>query len=256
MGMRLIPGAPWILDTFCGGGGAAVGYYRAGFNVVGVDINPQPRYPFRFILDDAMDCLEMLAWDGCYDMPPYDRHEFRHIHVSELAAIHASPPCQAYSVATKCRPGLAEKYPKLIGPVRELLKGIGLPYIIENVPGAPLHDPVWLCGCQFGCFTEWPGKGLVRLQRKRGFETNWRLPQPSCHHHSHAIKSIPVFGHNAPGNRPDLRGRGYAKAAREVMGIDWMNREEMAEAIPPVYTNYVGNHLWNWLASQGSEIAA
>jgi DNA (cytosine-5)-methyltransferase 1 len=259
-----------ILDLYCGAGGAAAGYNRAGFNVIGADVEPQPRYPFEFIHDDVLTVLDELDFGGCYTTPPGQRLKRRCLDLEEVDAIHASPPCQRYSISSKCRPGLAARYPDLIEPTRERLEAVGLPYVIENVPRAPLRNPVWLCGCQFRCETEWPGKGIVQLRRKRGFETIFPLPVIGGHRHdaptltvaghrnptsSRRIRSIPVFGHGVPGNRPDLRGPGYQKASREVMGIDWMTRDELNEAIPPVFTEYVGTHLMNYLRAQERQAA-
>lgn len=240
-----------ILDLFCGAGGAAKGYHQAGFEVVGVDIHEQPHYPFAFIQADA---ISVLRWG----LPGYENWW------SEFDAIHASPPCQRYSIATNCRPGLAQMYPDLIGPVREALETMDLPYIIENVPGAPLKNPVTLCGSMFDLGAELNGDWYY-LRRHRLFETSWPLPAPPCHHpparaitvtdhgtatpNARVRKSLPVFGHGAPGNSPHLRGKGYAQAARDAMEIDWMNRDELAEAIPPAFTLHIGRHLIKWLNS-------
>lgn len=206
-----------LLDLFCGAGGAAKGYHDAGFTVVGVDIEPQPRYPYEFHHADAMT----FPLDG-------------------FDAIHASPPCQHYSYASNCRPGLAAKYPDLVGPVRERLQATGLPYVIENVPGAPLHDPVELCGCHFG-LTVMFGGAKFGLYRPRLFESNFPIPQPGPHRHEH--RAFSVFGHGRPGNRPDMKGPGYAAAARAVMGCEWMRRDELDESIPPAFAEYAGLHL-------------
>ena len=144
---------PRLLDLFCGAGGAAMGYHRAGFEVVGVDNRPQPNYPFEFWQRDAL--LVLRTCD------PFD-----------FDAIHASPPCQAFTAYQRtCNVG---DYPDLIAPVRELLKATGLPYVIENVHGAPLLESVVLCGSQFD----------LDVQRHRLFETNWPLDAPwqGCRH--------------------------------------------------------------------------
>lgn len=236
---------PVILDLFCGAGGAAKGYADAGFDVVGVDINPQPRYPFEFIQADAMHVLEDLEYTGCWMLPPTQRTNRRCIDAGELNAIHASPPCQAYSSISNCRPGLAEKYPQLIEPVRELLEATSLPYVIENVPGSPLRRYGQLCGSQFGLQVEFNGQ-TYGLQRHRWFETNWPLPTPSC---NHQYRAFPVYGNGAPGNFPHLRGPGYQAASREVMGIDWMTRDELNESIPPAYSRFVGCHLLDYITT-------
>jgi DNA (cytosine-5)-methyltransferase 1 len=188
-----------------------MGYHRAGFNVVGVDINPQPRYPFEFHQADALTFL-LLHW-------------------SEFDAIHASPPCQPDSAMSNCRPGLAERYARLIEPARDLAKATGLPYVIENVVGSTLIEPVMLCGFMFG-------RGLYR---HRLFEANFPLPQPE--HLAHTIPASKA-GHWRPGTIMSVAGHVAPVAeARRVMEIDWTTRDELAEAIPPYYSEYVGIHL-------------
>jgi len=203
-----------ILDLFCGAGGAAMGYSRAGFEVVGVDIAPQKHYPFEFIQADALD--PPLFWD-------------------EFDVIHASPPCQGYSVLNKAN---KKNYPKLIEPIREILKNIGLPYIIENVLGAPLIDPLLLCGSMFNL-----GASGYQLRRHRLFETSFDIPQPLCNHQGYAIG---VHGGGRWDNSKAKTRGGYqgTKAERaEAMGIDWMNRDELSNAIPPAYTQYIAEYL-------------
>ena len=139
---------PRMLDLFCCAGGAAAGYAKAGFEVVGVDIDRQPHYPFKFIQADAMELDSKF--------------------IASFDAIHASPPCQAYSDLAK-RNGNAHEWPRLIEPVREMLMRSGKPYVIENVDGAPLLDPVVLCGTMF--------KGL-RVLRHRLFEANFPIIPP------------------------------------------------------------------------------
>jgi DNA (cytosine-5)-methyltransferase 1 len=195
-----------------------VGYHRAGFDVVGVDIEPMPRFPFEFHQADAL--------------------EYASEHWQEFDAIHASPPCQRFSKMSACRPGLADDYPDLISPTRELVKATGLPYVIENVVGSPLIDPVMLCGSMFGRVTYWPEHGWFGLERHRLFESSFDIFSPGrC---DHIFYAMPVYGHNPGTNRPLFRGDGCAQACRDVMGIDWMTREELAEALPPAYTEYVG----------------
>ena len=200
-----------LLDLFCGAGGASVGYHRAGFDVWGVDINPQKNYPFVFVQDDALDFLRKFG--------------------SEFDVIHASPPCQRHSAMSNCRPGLADTYPDLIDPVRELLIELGKPYIIENVPGSPLRDPITLCGHMFG----------LELYRHRLFETSFELAAPE--HPKHVVPASRA-GHWTPGTIMSVSGHIAPIAqARKAMGIDWMNREELAESIPPVFTDYIGSRL-------------
>jgi DNA (cytosine-5)-methyltransferase 1 len=202
---------PLLLDLFCGAGGAAMGYHRAGFDVVGVDINPQPNYPFEFHQADALEFLARGA----------DRFD----------AVHASPPCQRYSAMSTCRPGLAQNYPDLVDPTRNIIEATGLPYVIENVPGSPLINPITLCGHMFG----------LELYRHRLFEVNFGLVEPL---HPPHLKPASKAGHWKPGTVMSISGHMAPIAkAREVMGIDWTNREELAEAIPPAYTEYVGAQL-------------
>jgi DNA (cytosine-5)-methyltransferase 1 len=197
-----------LLDLFCGGGGAAMGYHRAGFEVVGVDINPHPRYPFEFHQADATT----------YPLDGFD-------------AIHASPPCQAHSVAVNIRQG-STKHPDLIAAVRARLIGAGAPYVIENVPGAPLVRPVVLCGLALG----------LNVKRHRAFEASFGLPAAPACPPGHPGEWVTVFGGGAP-KVPDNRRRARADAARLAMGIDWMSRDELSQAVPPAYTQWVGAHL-------------
>ncbi|KKN25152.1 hypothetical protein LCGC14_0887610 [marine sediment metagenome] len=193
---------PILVDLFCKAGGASMGYHRAGFRVVGVDIEPQPRYPFEFILADAMTF-------------PLGGFDF----------IHASPPCQAFTVARVIH---GREHPDLLSPIRERLRQQPTPWVIENVPGAPMRSDLILCGSMFG---------EPRLRRHRLFEF-WEPPpnlQPPCPC-NHGKQTISVFGHG---------GHIYHGVAewREVMGIDWMTRDELAQAIPPAYTEWIGRRL-------------
>lgn len=210
---------PLLLDLFCGAGGAAVGYHRAGFDVIGVDINPQPNYPFYFVHADAMDVLSRVqSWGLTIAGRMFD-------------AAHASPPCQRYSPMSTCRPGLADGYPDLVAPVRDLLIESGLPYVIENVSRSPLIEPVTLCGQMFG----------LELCRHRLFESNIPLAAPE--HPPHLIPASKA-GHWKPGTIMGVAGHCAPIAkAREVMGIDWTTRAELAEAIPPAYSEHIGAQL-------------
>jgi len=223
---------PRLLDAFSCEGGAAVGYERAGFDVVGVDIEPRfaKRYPFEFHAADAI--------------------EFIRLHGHEFDAIHASPPCQGYSVATLGTPGAREKHPRLIEPVREALIATGKPYVIENVVGARahLHDPLTLCGSMFNLTATDDDGTTLRLERHRLFESNIMLMSPGqCAHD----KSIPVGGVYGGGrsNRweaKNVRRGGYTPAKHvreELMGIDWMTLHGLSQSLPPVYTEHIGAQL-------------
>lgn len=201
---------PRLLDLFCCAGGAAKGYADAGFEVVGVDIDPQPNYPYRFFQLDWADFIRL------YGLDTFD-------------AIHASPPCQFYSNAQRI---MDNEHPDLIGPVREALKASGLPYIIENVAGAPLINPIELCGSMFGLGT----------YRHRLFETSFPIVAPP--HPTHTAKTTKMGRAVKDGEMMHVVGHfsGVAKA-REAMDIPWMKRDELREAIPPAYTEYIGNQI-------------
>lgn len=206
---------PRLLDLFCGAGGAARGYQRAGFYVVGVDNRPQPRYAGdEFVQADALDVLRVLLSGD-----------------PDFAAIHASPPCQAYSKTQQLR---GNDHPDLVGPVRELLERTGLLYVIENVPGSPLRAPVVLEGQMF--------EGL-RTQRPRWFETNWLLPV-SFMRSPRPAPNAKMGRRPGPGEWVHVVGNcNGAAICRDAMGIDWMRRDELAQAIPPAYTEHIGGFL-------------
>jgi DNA (cytosine-5)-methyltransferase 1 len=205
-----------ILDLFCGAGGCAMGYSRAGFEVVGVDLVAQPRYPFEFYQDDAMT----------YPLDGFD-------------AVHASPPCQAFTAYRRKGHGVGDGYPDLISAVRRMLHRSGLPFVIENVPGAPLEHPLQLCGSSFG----------LDVRRHRLFETNWMLMGRPCDHKW----QTPRFPQAT--NRANLRRtvevgvwRIPLSVQQDAMGIDWMTLPELSEAVPPAYTEHIGRQLLDALA--------
>lgn len=218
---------PRLLDLFCGAGGAAMGYHRAGLDVVGVDIEPQPNYPFEFMQADALDVLHprFHSW----------------IHPGGFDAIHASPPCQAYSFST-LQHRKTRTYPDLIAETRRLIVACSLPWVIENVPGAPMGASITLCGSTLG---------LDRIKRHRHFETSWPMMSPGCNH-SILREPLTVAGHNEQGRTYADRTLPHGLAARkEAMGIDWMTRDELTEAIPPAFTEYIGRELLRVLAADG-----
>lgn len=213
---------PLLLDLYCGAGGAAMGYHRAGFDIIGIDSAVQPRFPFSFVQEDA---LEALAW-------LVRRGEYRG---REVAAVHASPPCQRFSALNNGTWGNASGHPDLIGPTRELLLQTGLPWVIENVPGSPLVDPVMLCGTMFGLRIE---EGWLRCHRL--FESNVPLTAPP--HEKHEGPTMGVYGHGRGGG--PMRGRSAnADQARRLMGMPWSNRDGCSQAIPPAYTEHIGRQL-------------
>lgn len=212
-----------LLDLFCGAGGAAMGYHQAGFEVVGVDINPQPRYPFEFHQADALQFLREFGKD--FDV------------------IHASPPCQAY-MDTNSNGKKPSKHPRLIEPVRELLIETGKPYIIENVHKSPLNAVLMLCGTMFD----------LRVIRHRYFELSFAFPAltPPCNHWG-TVAAGDFVGVYAFGGRGHRHGKGRRDGPsepsdvtpHEAMQIDWMTLKELYEAIPPAYTKFIGGHLAN-----------
>ncbi len=214
---------PKLLDLFCCAGGVAVGYSRAGFEVVGVDIDPQPNFPFEFIQADALK-LDMKF-------------------LKSFDAIHASPPCQAYSDLAK-RNKNGDKWPRLIEPVREILIKTGKPYVIENVSGAPLIHPTVLCGTMF--------KGL-RVLRHRLFEANFLILAPPHGKHPKVHTFDKRKSHyGKTDDRIDFvqvtgGGNCTIAAARDAMGINWMTKDELNEAIPPAYTEFIGKQLMKHL---------
>lgn len=201
---------PLLLDLFCGAGGCSAGYHRAGFDVVGVDLNPQKNYPYEFHQADAMT----------FPLNGFD-------------AIHASPPCQAYSQAAQSQRNAGKEYPDLLAEMRDRLNESGVPWVIENVPGAPMRPDIRICGCQVG----------LELRRVRWFETSWHafdLSQPCYHPHP----VVSVVGHGTPSWVREQLGYNPSIADyRAAMGINWMNRNELSQAIPPAYTEVVGRHL-------------
>jgi len=215
---------PRLLDLFCGAGGAAMGYHRAGFDVVGVDKEAQPHYPFEFHQGDAM------TW-------PLDGFD----------AIHASPPCHDHS-ALRTATGLTHGTAWMLAGTRDRLLAQSSPWVIENVPGAPMRTDYRLCACMFGLRIDgW------QLIRERWFETSWRgfELRAACHH---VGTTVTVAGHGAQGGHYETRnGIVPTQADRKaVMGIDWMNRDELAQAIPPAYTEHIGAMLREHL----TEVAA
>lgn len=231
---------PRLLDLFCGEGGPAMGYARAGFDVFGVDLNddlkdvkqrgrPKPlkRYPFEHVEMDAIEFLASGLWQ-------------------EFDAIHASPPCQLFSAITRINTLRPKRHVDMIAPTREALDEIGLPYVIENVEFAPLRGRItMLCGSMFD--------PPLDVQRHRRFETNWPLNHPDwpCRHKlwaprfrsadyrgrasSRLMRVVPVYG--------GTRYAGDRELRRRAMEIDWMSGDGLNEAVPPRYTEFIGAQL-------------
>lgn len=208
---------PRLLDLFCGAGGAAMGYHRAGFDVVGVDIKPQSHYPFEFIQADAVT----FPLEG-------------------FGAIHASPPCQRYSTIGKQNSRRSGKeYPDLYEPIRARLQATGVPWVVENVIGAPYRSGFVLCGSKFG----------LDVRRHRNFETSHLMMPPLCNHQAQAPRFrtpdkrrssalasvVGVYGNTNYAGHRSLR--------EAAMGIDWMTMHELTQAIPPAYTEWIGAQL-------------
>lgn len=210
-------GKPRLLDLCCGAGGATKGYQRAGFYVVGLDIRLQPHYCGNEFIKAPV--LKWLSDNLAYVIENFD-------------GIHASPPCQAFSKGRA-----SNDHPNLITPLRPLLLATGLPYVLENVKFAPLHNPITLCGSMFGLTT----------YRDRWFETNFPVAQPPHPRHINPVAGMGMppdgdeFMH-VVGNFSDV------KAGQWAMGINWMTRNELREAIPPAYTGYIATYLLKRLA--------
>jgi DNA (cytosine-5)-methyltransferase 1 len=211
---------PRLLDAFCGAGGATRGYQLAGFHVIGVDVNPQPNYcGDEFIQADVLEYLADLL-DHLYPFNAFD-------------AVHASPPCQGY---TPLRHRTGRVRSGLVAVTRNLLQQTEIPYVIENVPGAPLINPIRLCGSSFGL-----GANGRQLRRHRLFECSFPVMAPPC---AHQGQPVGVYGTGGGGQM--TRGyKGTPEEYREAMGIDWATRAEIAQAIPPAYTEHIGGYLLN-----------
>lgn len=221
---------PRLLDLFCGAGGCSVGYHRAGFDVYGVDIEPHPDYPFALAVTDAVAYLSdpKRVW-------------------LDFQAVHASPPCQAHTTMSnrwRGSGGAADAHDDLIPAVRSLLERTGLPYVIENVAGAraSLRAPVTLDGGMFG----------LKVSRPRLFETNWPLyPAPA----KAVVNPVGVYGKAPDGRRlftrsdgSEQRAAASLEEAQQAMGCDWMTDfRDIAEAVPPAYTQWIGAQLLDQL---------
>jgi DNA (cytosine-5)-methyltransferase 1 len=220
---------PLCYDVFSGAGGAGYGYQQAGFRVIGIDNRPQSRYPCDgFIRMDAFEFFDAVE-RGEYPLPDL---------------WHASPPCQAHTTLRVM--WNARDHVDLVGPTRDRLRRSGVPYVIENVPGAPLIDPIRLCGSSFGLGVD-VYDGWRQLRRHRLFETSFPMLQPAC---VHRTGTIGIYGDHARDRRrkPGVRERGIdfpnsdrIAIGRTAMGMPWAEQwRELSQAIPPAYTRFIG----------------
>jgi DNA (cytosine-5)-methyltransferase 1 len=205
-----------LLDLYCKAGGASKGYQLAGFEVVGVDIKKQKRYPYEFIQADCLELMKDINFLKSFDV------------------ITASPPCQTHSITQHLRNAQGKSTDKidLIPQTREALIASGKPYVIENVPGSPLINPIQMCGSSFG----------LKVRRHRLFESNLQLKGSVCNHKEQG-KPVGIYG----SMRDEIPNGGHTaksiEQAREAMGIDWMIWGELVEAIPPIYTKEIGTQI-------------
>jgi len=221
-----------LLDLFCGAGGASWGYHKAGFDIIGVDSRPQPLYPFEFIQDDAMDVLKTLRGHDAIYMG------------RKVDIIHLSPPCKAHTRAKHIREaqGHESSEPNLLTPSLRLLEDVWTPWIVENVPGAPMPKELMLCGSMFG----------LKVRRHRWFcaHRDFFLYPPGVCDHGAQGKPIGVYHtmNDTVQGKDNKRG-GYViggstaktlEEGQEAMGINWMTWKPLTQAIPPAYTKYIG----------------
>ena len=209
-----------LLDLYCKAGGASRGYALTGFEVTGVDIKKQKRYPYKFIQGDCLELMQDTNYLKSFDV------------------IVASPPCQTHSITQHLRNAQGKLTDKidLIPQTRAALMSSGKPYVIENVPGAPLLQPVQLCGSSFD----------LKVRRHRLFESNVKIVGSICNHKNQG-RPVGIYG----SMRDEIPGGGHTaksiEQAREAMGIDWMIWGELVEAIPPNYTKYLGDQIYKEL---------
>ena len=205
-----------LLDLFCGAGGASVGYHRAGFEVTGIDLKHGKRYPYQYIRGDVMDYIHDVDFMRSFDV------------------IHASPPCQTFSSTKHLRNAQGRTTDKqdLIEPVRSALIAASVPYVIENVMGAPLINPVTLCGSAFG----------LKVRRHRLFESSEQLTGTTCSHNEQG-RPIGIYGSMRDEIPNGGRTAKTMQEANKAMGIEWMIWGELVESIPPVYAQYIGEQL-------------
>lgn len=232
---------PRLLDLFCGAGGAAMGYHRAGFDVVGVDINPQPNYPFEFHQADATAVFMHPSGVWWTSNDKWARP------LGRFDAVHASPPCQGYATLTTGTNAGRSARPRLVAATRALLDGADLPFVIENVQGSDVRRDATLCGEMFRL-------GVIR---HRYFEVSGFAYSPPCHQkHRGRVRG---WRHGTYYDGPYLAvygdggGKGSVPEWQQAMGIDWTSdRVEIAEAIPPAYTEHIGAQLLDALSARAA----
>ena len=205
-----------LLDLYCGVGGASVGYARAGFEVTGIDLKHGKRYPYTYIRADVLEIIKDIDYLRQFDV------------------IHASPPCQTHSITQHLRNAQGKSTSKidLIPQTRQALIESGVNYIIENVPGSPLIDPVQLCGSSFG----------LKVRRHRLFESNMPIKGSVC---NHKLQGRPIGVYGSLNDEIPKGGKTAATIdeARKAMGMDWAIWTELVEAIPPAFTQYLGEQI-------------
>jgi DNA (cytosine-5)-methyltransferase 1 len=245
--VQLDGGAPLALDFCCKAGGASAGMVLAGFRVIGVDIEPQPAYPYEFVKADVVK----------YGAELIERYR--------PAVVIGSPPCKTHTALKHAARATAARWDHvdIIADVRAIFRASGLPYVIENVEQAAAHmvNPMTPCGTEFGLSTL-DAEGERRwLKRHRLFESNIMLMRNGgCADCSGRPGRRPIGGvHGGGGGKPrnpigkDGRKRGgyqfHAAAARDVLGVPWMNRDECAQAIPPAYTKHIGEQLMRYITT-------
>lgn len=229
---------PLMLDLYCCAGGAAKGYHDAGFEVIGVDKEPQPRYPYTFIQADAIEFVR--AYGHLFD------------------ARHASPPCQAFS---KTRTLHTNTHPDLVAETREALIEVGGPYVIENVVGAPLIDPLTLCGSEFDLVAEDVDGVPLKLLRHRLFESNMDLEGNGGCRHDPTVLTASVYGAGGgwtPKHRDSPTRRGgyvpHTDVCRRLLGVDWTTKHELSQVVPPAFTEHIGRQLLAQIALEVQEV--
>lgn len=268
---------PKLLDLFCCEGGASEGYRRAGFDVYGVDLFKhknakgaavgfsRERYPFPAWTGDVLELTSSLRKGGSAWFSNRGEGGQR-LYLDDFDAVHASPPCQHASAGTRTMRARGESdHPALIEPTRSALVGTGLPYVIENVSGAALIDPIQLCGSHFGLTAEDEDGFPLRLERHRLFESNIPITATGPCQHDETVWAAGVYGgsrgrkpgHTAEQHRHDaryVRHGGYVPKSKAVqqrlLGIDWMTKGGMAQSLPPVYTQHIGTQLLSFLTSE------